>query len=222
MAFDRISRTRLLATRPQQHVRPKTEERNSLSTPFSISRRPPSPNSVVRAGMCGTLPRAAREYQGYLAPPSTESSGGTSWIPVILTSMIHKSWMFNENLNQQWDQNPNRWSSNRSSITSILGVGNSTTARRAPSRYWNQSPFRDPVSCYKSTGPANVQNDVKKYLRETLPELKDKLELALLSQQAGVYATTAAMRLTSSDKSVRVRDAKTGGNCKDTLTPNDQ
>jgi len=41
---------------------------------------------------------------------------------------------------------------------------------------------------------ANVQNDIEKYLREALPELKDEPELALLSQRAGglfIYATTA-------------------------------
>ena len=41
---------------------------------------------------------------------------------------------------------------------------------------------------------ANVQNDIEKYLREALPELKDEPELALLSRQAGglfIYATTA-------------------------------
>jgi len=41
---------------------------------------------------------------------------------------------------------------------------------------------------------ADVQNDIEKYLREALPELKDEPELALLSQQAGgffIYATTA-------------------------------
>ena len=41
---------------------------------------------------------------------------------------------------------------------------------------------------------ANVQNDIKKYLREALPELRDEHELALLSQRAGglfIYATTA-------------------------------
>jgi len=41
---------------------------------------------------------------------------------------------------------------------------------------------------------ANVQNDVEKYLREALPELKGEPELALLSQRAGglfIYATTA-------------------------------
>jgi len=41
---------------------------------------------------------------------------------------------------------------------------------------------------------ANVQNDIEKYLREALPELKDKPELTLLSQRAGglfIYATTA-------------------------------
>ena len=41
---------------------------------------------------------------------------------------------------------------------------------------------------------ANVQNDIEKYLREALPELKDDPELVLLSQRAGgffIYATTA-------------------------------
>jgi len=41
---------------------------------------------------------------------------------------------------------------------------------------------------------ANVRNDIEKYLREALPELKDEPELALLSQRAGglfIYATTA-------------------------------
>jgi len=41
---------------------------------------------------------------------------------------------------------------------------------------------------------ANVQNDIEKYLREALSELKDEPELALLSQRAGglfIYATTA-------------------------------
>ena len=41
---------------------------------------------------------------------------------------------------------------------------------------------------------ANVQNDILKYLREALPELKNGPELALLSQRAGglfIYATTA-------------------------------
>src|SRR5258705_7283172 len=41
---------------------------------------------------------------------------------------------------------------------------------------------------------ANVQNDIEKYLREALPELKEEPELALLSQRAGgffIYATTA-------------------------------
>jgi len=41
---------------------------------------------------------------------------------------------------------------------------------------------------------ANVQNDINKYLREALPELKDEPELAVLSQRAGglfIYATTA-------------------------------
>jgi len=41
---------------------------------------------------------------------------------------------------------------------------------------------------------ANVQNDIEKYLREALPELKDEPELTLLSQRAGgffIYATTA-------------------------------
>jgi len=41
---------------------------------------------------------------------------------------------------------------------------------------------------------ADVQNDIEKYLREALPELKDEPELALLSQRAGglfIYATTA-------------------------------
>ena len=41
---------------------------------------------------------------------------------------------------------------------------------------------------------ANVQNDIKKYLEEALPELKDDPELELLSQRAGglfIYATTA-------------------------------
>jgi hypothetical protein len=40
----------------------------------------------------------------------------------------------------------------------------------------------------------NVQNDIEKYLREELPELKDEPDLALLSQRAGglfIYATTA-------------------------------
>jgi hypothetical protein len=41
---------------------------------------------------------------------------------------------------------------------------------------------------------ANVQNDIKKYLREALPELKDEPDLVSLSQRAGglfIYATTA-------------------------------
>ena len=41
---------------------------------------------------------------------------------------------------------------------------------------------------------ANVRNDIEKYLREELPELKDEPELALLAEQAGgffIYATTA-------------------------------
>jgi len=41
---------------------------------------------------------------------------------------------------------------------------------------------------------ADVQNDIEKYLREALPELKDEPKLALLSQRAGgffIYATTA-------------------------------
>ena len=41
---------------------------------------------------------------------------------------------------------------------------------------------------------ANVQNDIKKYLWEALPKLKDMPELALLSQRAAglfIYATTA-------------------------------
>jgi hypothetical protein len=41
---------------------------------------------------------------------------------------------------------------------------------------------------------ANVQNDIEKYLREALPDLKDEPELAILSQRAGglfIYATTA-------------------------------
>ena len=40
----------------------------------------------------------------------------------------------------------------------------------------------------------NAQNDIEKYLREALPELKDDPELTLLSQRAGgffIYATTA-------------------------------
>ena len=42
--------------------------------------------------------------------------------------------------------------------------------------------------------PADVQNDIEKYLREALPQLKDEPGLALLSQRAGgffIYATTA-------------------------------
>jgi hypothetical protein len=41
---------------------------------------------------------------------------------------------------------------------------------------------------------ANVQNDIEKYVREALPELKDEPELTLLAQWAGglfIYATTA-------------------------------
>ena len=41
---------------------------------------------------------------------------------------------------------------------------------------------------------ADVQNDIEKYLREELPEIKDEPELALLSQRAGglfIYAATA-------------------------------
>jgi hypothetical protein len=40
----------------------------------------------------------------------------------------------------------------------------------------------------------NVQNDIEKYLRDALPELKDEPELSLLSQRSGglfIYATTA-------------------------------
>jgi hypothetical protein len=42
--------------------------------------------------------------------------------------------------------------------------------------------------------PANAQNDIEKYLREALPELKNEPELSLLSQRAGglfIYAATA-------------------------------
>jgi len=41
---------------------------------------------------------------------------------------------------------------------------------------------------------ADVQNDIEKYLREALPELKDEPKLTLLSERAGgffIYATTA-------------------------------
>ena len=40
---------------------------------------------------------------------------------------------------------------------------------------------------------ANVQNDIKKYLREALPELEDDSELALLSQRAGGLFIYAAL-----------------------------
>jgi hypothetical protein len=52
----------------------------------------------------------------------------------------------------------------------------------------------DAVCKLHEVDTANVQNDIEKYLREALPELKDEPELALLSQRSGgwfIYATTA-------------------------------
>ena len=57
---------------------------------------------------------------------------------------------------------------------------------------------------------ANVQNDIEKYLREALPELKDEPELALLSQRAGglfIYATTAVRYIPSAQPCFGFRDA---------------
>ena len=58
---------------------------------------------------------------------------------------------------------------------------------------------------------ANVQNDIKKYLREALPELKDEPELALLSQRAGgffIYATTAVRFISPPDSPPSVSEMR--------------
>jgi hypothetical protein len=52
----------------------------------------------------------------------------------------------------------------------------------------------DAVCRLHEVDTSDVENDIEKYLREALPELKDDPELGLLSQRAGglfIYATTA-------------------------------
>jgi len=58
---------------------------------------------------------------------------------------------------------------------------------------------------------ADVQNDIKKYLQEALPELKDDPELLLLSQRAGglfIYAATAVKFISPSHTSHSVSEMR--------------
>ena len=97
----------------------------------------------------------------------------------------------------------------------LSGIKFLVTSRPEPTLVDTCKPFSENVVCkLHEVNPADVQKDIKKYLFEVLPELKDNPNLAVLAQQAGglfIYAATAVRflspypPLSSSEKSNKLQ-----------------
>ena len=77
----------------------------------------------------------------------------------------------------------------------LVGIKFLVTSRPEPKIVDLCKSFPPNVVCkLHEVDTTNVQSDIRKYLREALPELKDEPELVVLAQRAGgffIYATTA-------------------------------